>query len=45
MIFEGKEHQMKDEEWIPAPVKKGFFFFVKSFVTKNFRETDFAKVF
>jgi len=23
MIFEGKEHQMKDEEWIPAPVKKG----------------------
>ena len=23
MIFEGKEHQMNDDEWVAAPVKKG----------------------
>ena len=44
MIFEGKEHQMKDEEWIPAPVKKGFFFREIIF-HEIFRETDFAKDF
>ena len=43
MIFEGKEHQMKNEEWIPAPVKKGFFHEI--IFHEIFRETDFAKDF
>jgi hypothetical protein len=42
MVFEGENPQVPDDQWVPAPVKKGFWFHYKLFFTSKDRKLSQA---